>query len=41
MINKVGNPEFLKKFYGIEQWEDDEDFIKKVAIKKGKLRKGG
>lgn len=41
VIEKVKNPEFLKKFYGVDQWEDPEDFIKKVAIKKGKLRKGG
>lgn len=32
---------FLKKFYNIDDWEDTEDFIKKVAFKKGKLRKGG
>lgn len=31
----------MKKFYGVPDWEDSEDFIKKVAIKKGKLRKGG
>lgn len=27
--------------YGVQNWEDAEDFIKKVAMKKGKLRKGG
>jgi nuclear GTP-binding protein len=31
----------LKKFYGVESWDDPEDFIRRVAIKKGKLRKGG
>jgi nuclear GTP-binding protein len=37
----VGNPIFLKRYYGVEDWEDSEDFIKRVAIRKGKLRKGG
>jgi nuclear GTP-binding protein len=27
--------------YGVEKWEDPEDFLKQVAIRKGKLRKGG
>jgi ribosome biogenesis GTPase A len=31
----------LKKFYGVEGWDGAEDFIRRVAIKKGKLRKGG
>jgi nuclear GTP-binding protein len=31
----------LKRFYQIEDWTDDEDFLKKVAEKKGKLLKGG
>jgi len=41
VVSKVNNNSFLKKFYHVEDWEDIEDFIKKVAIKKGKLRKGG
>lgn len=27
--------------FGVSQWEDSDDFLKQVAIKKGKLRKGG
>jgi nuclear GTP-binding protein len=27
--------------YGVKDWVDAEDFITKVAIKKGKLKKGG
>jgi len=27
--------------YGINEWEDAEDFVKKLAIKTGKLVKGG
>lgn len=41
IIQKIGNPVFLKRFYGIKDWTDPDDFIKKVAVKKGKLRKGG
>ena len=40
IIEKVGNPKFLKKFYGVLDWTDSEDFIRQVAFKKGKLRKG-
>jgi len=29
----------LRKLYDIESWIDDNDFLKKVAIKKGKLMK--
>ena len=29
----------LRKLYDIESWTDDNDFLKKVAIKKGKLSK--
>lgn len=27
--------------FGVSQWQDSDDFLKQVAIKKGKLRKGG
>ncbi len=27
--------------YAVNDWTDTEDFLTKVAIKKGKLRKGG
>ena len=27
--------------YGVVSWEDAEDFLKQLAIKKGKLKKGG
>lgn len=29
------------KYYGVKSWEDTEDFLKQLAIKKGKLKKGG
>lgn len=29
------------KYYGIKAWSDTEDFLNQVAIKKGKLKKGG
>jgi nuclear GTP-binding protein len=31
----------LIKYYGVKSWEDTEDFLKQLAIKKGKLKKGG
>ncbi|CAD8070445.1 unnamed protein product [Paramecium primaurelia] len=31
----------LKRIYDIDDWIDEHDFLKKVAIKKGKLAKGG
>lgn len=33
--------ENLQKIYQIEDWEDEEDFLKKLAEKSGKLLKGG
>jgi len=36
---KQAKPLHLKKQYGIEDWEDSEDFLKKVAENKGKLLK--
>lgn len=41
ILEKVKRKEVLSKMYGVEHWEDAEDFLKQVAIKKGKLRKGG
>uniref|UniRef100_A0A8D9F1F2 Nucleolar GTP-binding protein 2 n=1 Tax=Cacopsylla melanoneura TaxID=428564 RepID=A0A8D9F1F2_9HEMI len=34
-------PEHLVKTYGIDDWEDTEDFLKKLAIKWGKIKKKG
>ena len=31
----------LQKMYGVSNWEDAEDFLKKLATKMGKLKKGG
>ena len=31
--------ENIKKYYSIDDWEDDEDFLKKLAKKRGKLLK--
>lgn len=31
----------LFKQYGVKNWTDHEDFIKQVAIKKGRLKRGG
>jgi hypothetical protein len=31
----------LCKQYGVKNWTDHEDFIKQVAIKKGRLKRGG
>ncbi|KAJ1360835.1 Nucleolar GTP-binding protein 2 [Parelaphostrongylus tenuis] len=33
--------EHLKKHYGIDDWEDVEDFMTKIATKQGRLLKGG
>jgi len=33
--------EHLKKTYGIDDWTDPEDFMTKIALKGGKLIKGG
>ena len=33
--------EYLQKTYGVDDWEDWEDFLNKVAKKYGKLIKGG
>jgi hypothetical protein len=29
------------KHYGVKSWTDADDFLKQLAIKKGKLKKGG
>lgn len=33
--------EDLKKIYGVEDWENEEDFLTEVAKRKGRLLKGG
>lgn len=40
-VLKLIKPEHMRRMYGVETWEDEEDFIKQLAIKKGKLKKGG
>lgn len=37
----VKKREFLTKIYGIASWTDAEDFINQLAVKMGKLKKGG
>ncbi|KAK6057769.1 hypothetical protein COOONC_04670 [Cooperia oncophora] len=34
-------PEHLMKHYGIDEWTDAEDFMTKIAVKQGRLLKGG
>ncbi|ETE60039.1 Nucleolar GTP-binding protein 2 [Ophiophagus hannah] len=34
-------PEYIRKTYKIESWENAEDFLKKLALQTGKLLKGG
>ncbi|XP_073471622.1 nucleolar GTP-binding protein 2 isoform X2 [Aquarana catesbeiana] len=34
-------PEYISKAYKIDSWENDEDFLEKLAYKTGKLLKGG
>ncbi|PIO56023.1 hypothetical protein TELCIR_22585 [Teladorsagia circumcincta] len=34
-------PEHLMRHYGIEEWTDAEDFMTKIAVKQGRLLKGG
>uniref|UniRef100_A0A8C7E6A6 Nucleolar GTP-binding protein 2 n=1 Tax=Naja naja TaxID=35670 RepID=A0A8C7E6A6_NAJNA len=34
-------PEYIRKTYKIETWENAEDFLKKLALQTGKLLKGG
>ncbi|MCP6484583.1 hypothetical protein NL492_27650, partial [Klebsiella pneumoniae] len=33
--------EHLSKTYGIDNWEDSEDFLSQLGAKNGKLLKGG
>ena len=40
MLSKV-DAEVIKKAYDIEQWEDAEDFLDKLAHKTGRLKRGG
>jgi len=39
VILQKAQPEHIKKTYGINDWEDDQDFLEKLAVKKGKLKK--
>ena len=39
-MDKV-DPKHIYDIYGVAEWEDSEDFLKKVAYKTGKLLKGG
>jgi len=39
VILQKAQPEHIKKTYGIDNWEDDHDFLEKLAVKKGKLKK--
>ncbi len=41
IFSLVKNSKNLNKKYNIEDWTDSDNFIKQVAIKKGKLKKGG
>ncbi|NWH76934.1 NOG2 protein, partial [Piaya cayana] len=34
-------PEYIRKTYKIDSWEDTEDFLEKLACRTGKLLKGG
>ncbi|WAQ87404.1 hypothetical protein PtA15_8A308 [Puccinia triticina] len=34
-------PEYLIRTYGIQEWQDSEDFLTQIARKSGKLLKGG
>jgi nuclear GTP-binding protein len=34
-------PEYMQRTYGIESWTDSEDFLTQLAVKRGKLGKGG
>lgn len=34
-------PEFLRKTYNIQEWDDAEDFLTKLANNSGRLLKGG
>ncbi|NXJ77917.1 NOG2 protein, partial [Trogon melanurus] len=34
-------PEYIRRTYKIESWEDTEDFLEKLAARTGKLLKGG
>lgn len=39
ILEKV-KKEHIKRIYGVEGWKDDDDFLEKLAFKKGKLKKG-
>ena len=33
------HPDYIRKTYGVEEWEDAEDFLARLAAKTGKLLK--
>lgn len=40
VLNRV-KPAYLQKAYGLDSWEDSEDFLTQLAHKTGRLHKGG
>lgn len=40
-MDKVKQAKTFKKLYGVQEWTDAEDFLQKLAARKGKLKKGG
>lgn len=40
LLSRV-RPEYLTRTYGIAEWKDTDEFLSKLAIKMGKLHRGG
>lgn len=40
LLDRV-RPEYLQRTYGVQKWDDAEDFLTQLAMKRGKLGKGG
>jgi nuclear GTP-binding protein len=40
ILDKVRR-EYVVKTYGVDEWKDAEDFLKQLALKRGRMRKGG
>lgn len=40
LLSRV-RPEYVKRTYGVDSWTDAEDFLTQLAVKRGKLGKGG
>lgn len=40
-ILKRAKTQDIEKLYGVKEWIDHDDFLKMIALKKGKLMKGG